>query len=150
MPEDFLLVIDESHATVPQIGGMFAGDRSRKTVLVNYGFRLPSALDNRPLNFEEFMAMTRQFSLRQRYARRIRAAEQCCRQSSYLANPGDQFRERECRLASGLTGKIENRRSRANSTHSLLASPLVVEQIIRPTGLLDPKITVRAAEKPDR
>ena len=60
MPEDFLLVIDESHATVPQIGGMFAGDRSRKTVLVDYGFRLPSALDNRPLNFEEFMAMIRQ------------------------------------------------------------------------------------------
>ncbi len=60
MPEDFLLVIDESHATVPQIGGMFAGDRSRKSVLVNYGFRLPSALDNRPLNFAEFMEMTNQ------------------------------------------------------------------------------------------
>jgi excinuclease ABC subunit B len=60
LPEDFLLVIDESHATVPQIGGMFAGDRSRKQVLVDYGFRLPSALDNRPLNFDEFMAMTRQ------------------------------------------------------------------------------------------
>ena len=53
-PSDYLLVIDESHATVPQIGGMFAGDRSRKTVLVEHGFRLPSALDNRPLNFEEF------------------------------------------------------------------------------------------------
>src|SRR5436189_2110289 len=53
-PSHYLLVIDESHATVPQVGGMYAGDRARKTVLVEYGFRLPSALDNRPLNFEEF------------------------------------------------------------------------------------------------
>src|SRR5213595_3669540 len=58
-PKDYLLVIDESHATIPQIGGMYEGDRSRKTVLVEYGFRLPSALDNRPLNFPEFMRMTR-------------------------------------------------------------------------------------------
>ncbi|MEO8207013.1 MAG: DEAD/DEAH box helicase family protein, partial [Chthoniobacterales bacterium] len=60
MPDDFLLVIDESHATVPQIGGMYAGDRSRKQVLVDYGFRLPSAMDNRPLNFEEFMGSTKE------------------------------------------------------------------------------------------
>src|SRR6516162_9574077 len=59
-PKDFLVVIDESHATVPQLGGMYEGDRSRKTVLVNYGFRLPSALDNRPLNFDEFMKLTNQ------------------------------------------------------------------------------------------
>ena len=59
-PKDFLVVIDESHATIPQIGGMYEGDRSRKTVLVDYGFRLPSALDNRPLNFDEFMKMTNQ------------------------------------------------------------------------------------------
>ena len=52
--DDFLIIIDESHMTVPQIRGMYAGDRSRKTTLVEYGFRLPSALDNRPLNFEEF------------------------------------------------------------------------------------------------
>ena len=57
-PKDFLLVIDESHATVPQVGGMYAGDKSRKTVLVEYGFRLPSALDNRPLNFDEFLDCT--------------------------------------------------------------------------------------------
>src|SRR5213592_2259466 len=61
-PKDFLTVIDESHATIPQIGGMYEGDRSRKTVLVNYGFRLPSALDNRPLNFKEFMGMTNQIA----------------------------------------------------------------------------------------
>ncbi len=53
-PKDYLLVVDESHATIPQIGGMYNGDRARKTTLVEYGFRLPSALDNRPLNFEEF------------------------------------------------------------------------------------------------
>src|SRR6187401_36064 len=59
-PKDYLLIIDESHASVPQIGGMYEGDRSRKTVLVNYGFRLPSALDNRPLDFDEFMKLTDQ------------------------------------------------------------------------------------------
>src|SRR5436305_6608963 len=59
-PKDFLVVVDESHATIPQIGGMYEGDRSRKTVLVEYGFRLPSALDNRPLNFDEFMELSNQ------------------------------------------------------------------------------------------
>src|SRR5205814_185569 len=59
-PKDFLVVVDESHATIPQIGGMYEGDRSRKTVLVNYGFRLPSALDNRSLNFDEFLKLTNQ------------------------------------------------------------------------------------------
>ncbi len=59
-PKDYLMVVDESHATIPQIGGMYEGDKSRKTVLVQYGFRLPSALDNRPLNFKEFMGVTNQ------------------------------------------------------------------------------------------
>ena len=59
-PEDTLLVVDESHATIPQVGGMYAGDRARKTILVDFGFRLPSALDNRPLNFDEFMENTNQ------------------------------------------------------------------------------------------
>jgi excinuclease ABC subunit B len=97
-PKDYLLVIDESHATVPQIGGMYEGDRSRKTVLVNYGFRLPSALDNRPLNFGEFQALQSQTL----YA---------------SATPGP----REMEWCQG---------------H-------VVEQIVRPTGLVDPKITVK-------
>ena len=97
-PKDYLLVIDESHATVPQIGGMFEGDRSRKTVLVNYGFRLPSALDNRPLNFGEFQSMQSQTI----YA---------------SATPGP----RELEWCQGR----------------------VVEQIVRPTGLVDPKSTVK-------
>src|SRR5437762_12456464 len=97
-PEDFLVVVDESHVTLPQIGGMFNGDRARKLTLVDYGVRLPSALDNRPLMFDEFLALTPQMI-------------------NVSATPG----EYELRLSQGV----------------------VVEQIIRPTGLLDPEIEVR-------
>src|SRR2546421_5104584 len=97
-PKDYLLVIDECHATVPQIGGMYEGDRSRKTVLVEHGFRLPSALDNRPLAFEEFQSLQNQ--------------------TIYVsATPGP----RELEWSKG---------------H-------LVEQIVRPTGLIDPKVTVK-------
>ncbi len=97
-PPDFLVVVDESHASLPQIGGMFNGDRARKTTLVEYGFRLPSALDNRPLHFDEFMALTPQMI-------------------NVSATPGDL----ELRLSEGV----------------------VVEQIIRPTGLVDPEVEIR-------
>ncbi|MEO6916205.1 MAG: excinuclease ABC subunit UvrB [Chitinophagaceae bacterium] len=97
-PKDFLCVIDESHQTVPQISGMYGGDRSRKLVLVDYGFRLPSALDNRPLNFHEFESMLHQ--------------------TIYVsATPGEYELEQ--------TGGI------------------VVEQVVRPTGLLEPPIEIR-------
>ena len=99
-PDDFLIIIDESHITLPQIRGMYAGDRSRKTTLVNYGFRLPSALDNRPLNFEEFESKINQMLF-------------------VSATP-----------------------SVYEADHELMR----VEQIIRPTGLLDPKIDVRPVE----
>ncbi|MBM7624165.1 excinuclease ABC subunit UvrB [Sporohalobacter salinus] len=96
-PDDFLLLIDESHKTIPQIGGMYAGDRSRKEKLVEHGFRLPSALDNRPLEFEEF--------------------ESLINQAVYIsATPGPYEKEH---------------------------SQQIVEQIIRPTGLVDPEIDVR-------
>nr|WP_176714195.1 excinuclease ABC subunit UvrB [Orenia metallireducens] len=96
-PDDFLLVIDESHKTIPQIGGMYAGDRSRKEKLVEYGFRLPSALDNRPLQFNEF--------------------ESLINQAIYIsATPAD---------------------------YELEHSEQVVEQIVRPTGLIDPEVEVR-------
>ncbi|MGI5874848.1 MAG: excinuclease ABC subunit UvrB [Bacillota bacterium] len=96
-PDDFLLFVDESHVTIPQIGGMYRGDRARKEILIDYGFRLPSALDNRPLKFEEF--------------------EQKINQIIYVsATPGD---------------------------YELNRHPRIAEQIIRPTGLLDPKIEVR-------
>ncbi len=97
-PEDFLVVVDESHVTLPQIGGMFNGDRARKLTLVDYGFRLPSALDNRPLMFDEFLSLTP-------------------RALNITATPGDI----ELRLSEGV----------------------IVEQIIRPTGLVDPEIEVR-------
>ena len=139
-PRDFLCVIDESHASVPQIGGMYAGDRSRKQVLVDYGFRLPSALDNRPLNFPEFMEMTNQIL--------------------YMsATPGD-FELRNSHAGNTTfipSARTDNRltieesadllrRAREDFDVSTPGAPLVAEQIIRPTGLLDPKITVRPLE----
>ena len=97
-PNDFLCIIDESHQTIPQVSGMYGGDRSRKLILVDYGFRLPSALDNRPLNFNEFESMLNQTIF-------------------VSATPGDFELEK--------TGGI------------------VVEQVVRPTGLLDPPIEIR-------
>ena len=97
-PDDFLLFVDESHITIPQVGAMYKGDRSRKGTLVDYGFRLPSALDNRPLSFEEFL---------ERIGQTVYVS----------ATPGPWEMNR--------------------------AAGLVVEQIIRPTGLVDPEITVR-------
>ena len=99
-PDDFLIIVDESHITIPQVRGMYAGDRSRKTTLVDYGFRLPSALDNRPLNFEEF--------------------EQHIDQMLFVSATPNVYEEE----------------------HELLRA----EQIIRPTGLLDPEISVRPVE----
>ncbi len=97
-PKDFLCVVDESHQTIPQVSGMYGGDRSRKLVLVDYGFRLPSALDNRPLNFNEFESMLNQ--------------------TIYVsATPGDYELEK--------------------------CGGVVVEQVVRPTGLLDPPIEIR-------
>ena len=99
-PDDFLMFIDESHMTIPQVGGMYAGDRARKEVLVEHGFRLPSALDNRPLNFSEF----------ERHINKVVYVS---------ATPG---------------------------TYELSRSQKTVEQIIRPTGLLDPQIEVRPSD----
>ncbi len=97
-PEDYLVIIDESHQTLPQLGGMYEGDRSRKQTLVDYGFRLPSALDNRPLRYDEFMGLVPRIVF-------------------VSATPGDE----ELKLSGGV----------------------VVEQIIRPTGLVDPNVDVR-------
>ncbi|HTJ12826.1 MAG TPA: excinuclease ABC subunit UvrB [Dinghuibacter sp.] len=100
-PKDFLLMVDESHQTIPQVSGMYGGDRSRKLILVDYGFRLPSALDNRPLNFHEFESLTNQTVF-------------------VSATPGDYELEK--------TGGV------------------VVEQVVRPTGLLDPPIEIRPSD----
>jgi excinuclease ABC subunit B len=124
-PDDYLLVIDESHVTVPQIGGMYEGDRSRKTVLVNYGFRLPSALDNRPLNFLEFQALQNQTI----YVSATPAAREIgwSRQSAGAPNSG--------------SARLQNEHQRADS--EIGAPPGVVELVIRPTGLVDPKVTIK-------
>ncbi|PTX93092.1 excinuclease ABC subunit UvrB [Spartobacteria bacterium LR76] len=142
MPEDFLLVIDESHATVPQIGGMFAGDRSRKSVLVNYGFRLPSALDNRPLNFPEFMDMTNQVIYVSATPGEFEMRNSIVGNTSYLAN-AEGFKEQKS--AARLSGKKSRNGKAGEETFDPITpgSPLIVEQIIRPTGLIDPKITIK-------
>ena len=142
MPEDFLVIIDESHATVPQIGGMFAGDRSRKTVLVNYGFRLPSALDNRPLSFEEFMAMTGQIVYVSATPGDFELRNSVVGNDNFIANPDQQFREQS--IPAILAGSPEGRNPKGEFDPFTTGSRLVVEQVIRPTGLLDPKITVKA------
>jgi excinuclease ABC subunit B len=125
-PQDYLLVIDESHATVPQIGGMFEGDRSRKTVLVEHGFRLPSALDNRPLNFLEFQSMQNQtiYVSATPAAREIEWARQACSRGRQSAPSELSVNQR--RLTSAATNEDG-----------------VVELVVRPTGLIDPKVTLK-------
>ena len=136
LPEDTLLIVDESHATLPQVGGMYAGDRARKMTLVEYGFRLPSALDNRPLNFKEFIQMTGQGL----YISATPAEMEL--RNSHVGNNG--FRTADELSSSPLPQPLP----KANSANEELdtvtpGSPLIVEQIIRPTGLLDPRIMVR-------
>ncbi len=97
-PKDYLMIIDESHQTIPQVSGMYGGDRSRKLILVDYGFRLPSALDNRPLNFHEFESLTNQVI--------------------FVSATPDDYELEKC-------------------------GGVVVEQVVRPTGLLDPPIEIR-------
>jgi excinuclease ABC subunit B len=124
LPSDFLLVVDESHATIPQIGGMSAGDRARKTVLVDHGFRLPSALDNRPLNFDEFQAMQNQ--------------------TIYVsATPGPKELEWAGSACSNRRGEAPFSESAIRNPQSARDQPGVVELIVRPTGLVDPKVTVK-------
>jgi len=141
LPEDTLLVIDESHATIPQIGGMYAGDRSRKSVLVEHGFRLPSALDNRPLNFGEFMAKTHQIVYVSATPGPFEIRNSVVGNQGYIANPDKNFPEDvEAARASGQYNPMEL--VAAFDCHTP-GAPLVAEQIIRPTGLIDPRITVR-------
>jgi excinuclease ABC subunit B len=156
-PKDLLVVIDESHATIPQIGGMYEGDRSRKTVLVNYGFRLPSALDNRPLNFDEFMKMTNQIVYVSATPAEFEIQNSVVENKGYIPHRRQRIGAEELVpfvLPGGKhrTSNVEHRTSNAISpTDQPLekfdvhtpGAPLVVEQIIRPTGLLDPKITIK-------
>ena len=152
-PKDFLVVIDESHATIPQIGGMYEGDRSRKTVLVNYGFRLPSALDNRPLNFDEFMKMTNQIIYMSATPAEFEIQNSVVSNKGYIPHRRQRIGEAELLPFAVAGGKrsTSNSPARVSPTDEPAekfdvltpGAPLVVEQIIRPTGLLDPKITLK-------
>jgi excinuclease ABC subunit B len=143
-PRDFILMVDESHASIPQIGGMFEGDKSRKTVLVDHGFRLPSAMDNRPLRFDEFIDMTDQ-------------------RLYVTATPG-AFEVVNSRPENKTFIPVNEKDSRGNKLIDLKklnivpsssvepveafdpekrGTPLIIEQIIRPTGLLDPVVHMR-------
>lgn len=141
-PDDFLLIMDESHATVPQVGGMYEGDKSRKTTLVDFGFRLPSALDNRPLRFEEFMKVTNQRLYVSATPAKFEIQNSTVGQDGYIPHKRKQIGEQETvpeRLPriSGATQPVEK------FDVEKKGSSLIVEQIIRPTGLLDPIITLK-------
>jgi excinuclease ABC subunit B len=159
-PKDFLVVIDESHATIPQIGGMYEGDRSRKTVLVNYGFRLPSALDNRPLNFDEFMKLTNQIVYVGATPAEFEIQNSVVGNKGYVPHRRQRIGEEESvpfvlpgekRSTFNVQRPTSNSEVRISPTDQppekfdvhTPGAPLVVEQIIRPTGLLDPKITLK-------
>ncbi|HEY1769997.1 MAG TPA: excinuclease ABC subunit UvrB [Chthoniobacterales bacterium] len=145
-PKDYLLVIDESHATIPQIGGMYEGDRSRKTVLVEYGFRLPSALDNRPLNFTEFMAATNQLVYVSATPAEFEIRNSIAGNKSYFPHKRSRIGEEEL-VPFVLPGQqLQPSRTDQSVDEFDVITPgaaLVVEQIIRPTGLLDPRITLK-------
>jgi excinuclease ABC subunit B len=169
-PKDFLVVIDESHATIPQIGGMYEGDRSRKTVLVNYGFRLPSALDNRPLNFDEFMKVTNQIVYVGATPAEFEIQNSVVGNKGYIPHKRQRIGKEELIpfvLPGETIATVSDRRSKTNGANTAplekkadirisptddppekfdvdtAGAPLIVEQIIRPTGLLDPKITLK-------
>jgi excinuclease ABC subunit B len=165
-PKDYLLVVDESHATIPQIGGMYEGDRSRKTVLVEYGFRLPSALDNRPLNFKEFMGMANQLTYVSATPAEFEIKNSVVGNKGYFPHRRERIGEEELvpfvvagegtggkRPTSNVQHQTSNGSGKAIVSRTdqppeefdvhTAGAPLVVEQIIRPTGLLDPKITLK-------
>lgn len=131
MPEDYLLVIDESHVTIPQLGGMYEGDRSRKQTLVDHGFRLPSALDNRPLRFDEFQALQGPtvYVSATPGARELQWAREDAlrRLGRKVLVPGADLPQAGTQADNPLAGPM----------------PGVVELVVRPTGLVDPKVTVK-------
>ncbi|MGC1479247.1 MAG: excinuclease ABC subunit UvrB, partial [Chthoniobacterales bacterium] len=139
LPDDTLLVVDESHATIPQVGGMYAGDRARKTVLVDYGFRLPSALDNRPLNFDEFMENTNQIVYVSATPGNFEVINSVVGNTGYTPAKGGFKEQHDPTLVAGRDGEVTGRPFDPTTP----GAPLIAEQIIRPTGLLDPKIIVR-------
>ena len=144
-PRDFLLMVDESHATIPQIGGMYEGDKSRKTVLVEHGFRLPSALDNRPLQFAEFIQMTGQRLYVSATPGPFEIVNSRPENKTYIPvkSRDDSGGFTHFDLKKLRVKPSGNEESVADFDPEKRGTPLVVEQIIRPTGLLDPVLTLR-------
>ncbi|MEC8825678.1 MAG: excinuclease ABC subunit UvrB [Verrucomicrobiota bacterium] len=141
-PDEFFTVIDESHVSIPQIGGMYEGDRSRKQTLVDFGFRLPSALDNRPLRFDEYMGATTQRLYVSATPAKFEIQNSTVGNKSYIPHQRKKIGEDEL---------VPERLPRISGSKQLIDSfdaatrgkDLIVEQIIRPTGLLDPILTLR-------
>ncbi len=151
MPDDFLLVMDESHVSVPQIGGMFAGDRSRKEVLVAHGFRLPSALDNRPLDWLEFQSLQKQTiyvsatpALRElEWAKESAGALKRAKAAASAALPATTDRGERPSETVTSPPPIPTPPPGGGEGLRALGSPGVVELVVRPTGLIDPTVTLK-------
>jgi excinuclease ABC subunit B len=150
-PKDFLFIVDESHVTIPQIGGMFEGDKSRKTVLVEHGFRLPSALDNRPLKFPEFMAAVPQILYVSATPARFEIENSVVGNTDYIPTQKELLAREGGKPAPQPVGKVAKPLARVSPSSEPLEKfdvtkpgrALIAEQIIRPTGLLDPIIHIK-------
>jgi excinuclease ABC subunit B len=148
-PDDFLYFADESHATIPQIGGMYEGDRSRKTVLVEHGFRLPSALDNRPLKFAEFMSKMKQLVYVSATPAQFEIDNSVVGNTGYVPHKRERIGDGETipAIVPGAAKTLVRVSGSAEPIEKFdvttKGKALVVEQIIRPTGLLDPVVTLR-------
>ncbi len=141
-PDNFLTIIDESHASVPQIGGMYEGDHSRKSTLVGYGFRLPSALDNRPLRFDEFMSRTHQLLYVSATPAKFEIQNSVAGNTGYFPHKREKIGTEETvpEMLPRISGTSDPVEAFDVSTPG---RTLIAEQIIRPTGLLDPCIVLK-------
>ncbi|MFC5049328.1 excinuclease ABC subunit UvrB [Rubritalea spongiae] len=146
-PEDYLLLVDESHATIPQVGGMFEGDKSRKTVLVNHGFRLPSALDNRPLRFNEFMEMTAQRVYISATPGPFEMMNSRPENKTYVPwKRGELSANQAIKMLRKQVSPSPSSETVEEFDVGTRGASLIAEQIIRPTGLLDPVLTILPLE----
>jgi len=144
-PDDFLLLIDESHMTVPQVRGMYNGDRSRKETLVEHGFRLPSALDNRPLHFSEF----KKFMDKTIFISATPGDYEFRTASKHKIGSSDEYYKNVRNV--GIVGNVRNEKTNTSNKRSDSTPPAdpyswIAEQVIRPTGLLDPEVEVRGTK----
>lgn len=142
-PDDYLLLADESHATLPQVRGMFEGDKSRKSVLVDHGFRLPSAMDNRPLRFDEYMQMTKQRLYVSATPGPFEIINSRVDNPKFIPVKSRKDEDFDPMLYKRLKPNASGSAQDVEDFDVKGSQPLIVEQIIRPTGLLDPILTMR-------